>query len=436
MSPNYLETMFLLRAQNKWDGTMPMSQAKRLIHFIGSDVMQLKKITVEQLDVVRHFLETCDGVFCELPAIQEELKHFGINADVVPFPPRNWYDIQPLPKKKAIAIYLPEGGEEFYFRHLFLGVEEQKGMIHLMKDVDFHVFGNFYETLPKKAKNFKIWGKVNGVQDIIKETSAIVRLTKHDGLPISVAEWIGAGRNALTTVKLPHAEHFDLAKFARSGNVSIADLMKQLKKRIYETLDKPLNEEGAKHYRKWLDSSKYKKTITDYSTYNEKRYWEKRAPLWDRQAGVDQVEVKKLKNILKKLDFDSVLDVGCGNGRFVDYFKDKIYAGCDISKKLIDICKTNYPDGNFFVSAVEDLSQNETVGADLVFCYTVLEHVIPENIDKAVNALKQAGSKLLLIEPKNYPGTGDYCYEHSYEDLFKVEKKYSLGDKWCYIINL
>jgi len=435
MSPNYLQQMFMLRAQGKWDGAMPMSQAKKIVHFIGSDVLQLRKLTLEQLSVIRNFLESCEGVFCEIEAIQKELRNFGIKADVVPFPPRKWFDVEPLPKKKAIAIYLPEGGEGFYFRHLFLGLEKEKGLIHLMPDVDFHVFGNFYETQPAKAKNFKIWGKVDGVGDVIKETSAIIRIVPHDGLPISVAEWIGAGRNALTTIKMPFADHFDLIEYSKKdmGKVNVGKMMKELKKRIYQVLDKPLNTEGAKYYRKWLDGEKFKKTIAEYSKYDEKRYWEKRTSSWNDQAETDHVEVKKLKKIIAKLEFDSVLDVGCGNGRFVPYFEGKKYSGFDISEGLVKICQKRYPDKKFFTSSVEDLSEK---GFDLVFVYTCLQHVRPENIEKAVEALKRSGKQMLLIEPKDFTPQGDYCYNHEYDKLFNVQKKWSLGDKWCYLIKL
>jgi len=437
MSPNYLEKMYLDRAMNRWDGQMPMSQAKKIVHFIGSDVMQLRQKTMDELAVIRRFLDSCSGVLCEIEPIQKELKRFGIDADIVPFPPRKWFDVEPMPKKKAIAVYLPENGENFYFRHLFLGNEGQKGLIHLMPDVDFHVFGNPYETPPAKAKNFKIWGKPNGVGDIIKETSAIVRITPHDGLPISVAEWIGAGRNALTTIKMPYAEHLDLSNISASG-FKVRDLLRNLKKQIYDLLDKPINEKGAKHYREWLDADNYRKAIAEYAKYDEKRYWEKRSTQWSFQSDVDQVEVKKLKKIIAGLKFNSVLDVGCGSGRFVPYFKDKEYAGFDISEKLVNICREKYSDKLFVVSSVEDITLKKLNGElfDLVFCYTCLEHVTEENFPKAVEALKNSGKQLLLIEPKEVSGIGDYCIYHDYEKAFNVQKKWSMGDKYCYLIKL
>jgi hypothetical protein len=271
------------------------------------------------------------------------------------------------------------------------------------------------------------------VGDIIKETSAIVRITPHDGLPISVAEWIGAGRNAVTTIEMPYAEHFNLAELHRKnrGNVPVGLMLKELKDLINKTLKKPLNVEGAKHYRKWLDKDTYVKTVYDRSKYDEKRYWEKRSSSWHAQTQVDHVEVKKLKKIISQLKFNSVLDVGCGDGRFIDYFPGKKYEGFDISEKLIDICKKDYPDKKFFVSSVEDLDRK---GFDLVFCYTTLEHVPPENFDKAVQALKKAGKQILLIEPKDFEPQGDYCFPHEYEKSFDVKKKWNLGDKNCYLI--
>lgn len=436
MVPAFLPQLNALKASGKWNGIYPMVKCRRMVHFIGSDILLLAKMPMEQIVSVKKFLETCE-VFAELPATQEELRKFGIESDVVPFPPRKWFPVQPLPKKKAIAVYLPRNNEPFYFRDIFLGKDKKKGLIQMMPDVDFHVFGNPLEVNPVKAKNYKNWGIVDGVQDIIKETSAIIRITKHDGLPISVAEWIGAGRNALTTVKMPYAENFDLFAFGKKmmGGTSIDDLLKELKEKIYETLKKPLNEEGAKHYREWLDADKYKKTIMERVEYDEKRYWEKRAVSWDEQTSQEHVEVKKIKKILSGLEFKSVLDVGCGNGRFVDYFKGKKYTGFDISEKLIEICKEKYPNKEFVVRTVENfIPRKETL--DLVFCYTVLEHVKPENLQKAVDSLKKAGKQLLLIEPKSSNTFGDYCFSHPYFQYFKIKKTWSLGDKTAMLINL
>jgi glycosyltransferase involved in cell wall biosynthesis len=448
MAPSFLPKVNLLKAQGKWSGEYPMSQAKKLVHFIGSDILTLRKLPLERLNQVIKFLKTCDGVFAELPATQKELKAFGIEADVVPFPPRKWYDEAPKPKKKAIAVYLPKDNDEFYFRHLFLGYEKKKGLIHAMPDVDFHVFGNPLEIGPKNADNYKNWGRVEDVGKIIDSTNAIIRLTPHDGLPISIAEWISAGRNAMTTVKMPYAEHFDLKDFMkRNPTGSVSKMITEVKKRIYEVLEKPVNKAGATHYRKWLDAEQFKKNIASYTKYDEKRYWEKRADSWDQQAQVDIVKRDKLRQILDSLSFDSVLDVGCGNGRFVPFFEGKDYAGFDISERLVEICKERFPDLTFVSSSVEESDKafgniilpsqkHLTRQFDLIFCYTVLEHVPPHNLDKAVAALKKLGKKMLLIEPKDFVPNADYCYSHDYRKHFKIKKRWGMGDKWAYLIDL
>ena len=432
MAPSFLSKVNVLKASGKWDGVYPMSKARKLVHFIGSDVLTLRKLPLEKLNEVIKFLKTCDGVFSEIPAVQKELKAFGINTDVVPFPPRKWFDVTPLPEKKSIAIYLPAQNEAFYFRHLFLGWEKEKGLIHEMPDVQFNVFGNPSETRPVGAKNFKNWGYLNDITPLVNSTRAIIRITTHDGLPISPVEWIGAGRNALTTQKMPYADHFDIRRLGKE-HADVPKMIKQLKKQVYEVLEKPLNTRGSKHYRRWLDTKKFQDTIASYQKYDEKRYWENRAESWNIQAGIDKVEEKKLKEILKEIEFNDVLDVGCGNGRFVDYFKDKDYSGFDISKSLVKICEEKYPDNKFFVSAVEDLDVKDF---DLVFCYTVLEHVKPENMEAATTALKKAGKKLLLIEPKPSNPFGDYCFDHDYSKYFKIRKKWSLGDKTAMLIEL
>lgn len=48
-------------------------------------------------------------------------------------------------------------------------------------------------------------------------------------------------------------------------------------------------------------------------------------------------------------DGDKILDFGCGNGRLLEILKDKKieYEGADVSRKLIDIAKSKYPERNF-----------------------------------------------------------------------------------------
>lgn len=432
---------FVPSTQEIEDGTatisFPLFHGKRFIHFIGSDVLALSKIPMDQLIGIRDFINSCDGVFAEIPQIQKELKSFGIKSDVVPFPPRRWFDVRPLPEQKAVAVYMPQRNEDFYFRGVFLGGDGKPGLIHKMKDVHFYFFGN---PLDRKhpMKNVHFMGRVADVDDIIEKTRVIVRIVPHDGLPISVAEFIGAGRNALTTVKLPYADHFDIPGFYKRYGKSfkMEIFLKELEKSIRQTLDKPLNSKGAAHYRKWLDADKYRKTIASYMNYDEKRYWEHRANEWDEQSKKEQVQRKKLKKFVDGLAFKTVLDIGCGSGRFVELFKGKDYQGCDISEKLVEIAQSRHPDSKFFVSSLENLDKHMGYRVDLLFSYTCLEHIKPENMSLAVASMKRCARQALLIEPVDFVPDGDYCFNHDYKKLFNVVKEVNLGNKKMMLVSL
>lgn len=88
---------------------------------------------------------------------------------------------------------------------------------------------------------------------------------------------------------------------------------------------------------------------------------------------------------------DSVLDVGCGNGRLLELLERKHinYLGIDISEKLIDLARKKYPQNDFLVADNLNLPFPDDK-FDKVFSVAVL-HTIPseELRKKALSELKR-----------------------------------------------
>ncbi len=100
---------------------------------------------------------------------------------------------------------------------------------------------------------------------------------------------------------------------------------------------------------------------------------------------------------------DKVLDLGCGNGRNLIYFKEKIvdYFGVDNSPELIKIAKKKHPDQNFRVDNALNLSFGDNF-FDKVYSIAVL-HQIPSKefrlqfLKEAKRVLRPKGLLVLTV---------------------------------------
>lgn len=97
-------------------------------------------------------------------------------------------------------------------------------------------------------------------------------------------------------------------------------------------------------------------------------------------------------------DGESVLDVGCGNGRLLRAFDGKKvkYVGIDNSANLIEAAKKNIRnqqgDKKFLIGDILELNKIEVGDFDWVFCIAVIHHLPSEELQVA--ALKNLKAKI------------------------------------------
>lgn len=74
---------------------------------------------------------------------------------------------------------------------------------------------------------------------------------------------------------------------------------------------------------------------------------------------------------------ESVLDIGCGNGKLVSGLLAGVnYTGTDFSKTLLDEARKLYPDHDFRFEDITDPKNWENLGQyDAIFCVAVLHHI-------------------------------------------------------------
>lgn len=115
--------------------------------------------------------------------------------------------------------------------------------------------------------------------------------------------------------------------------------------------------------------------LMEITSYHDKNNLEKR-----------QEEINVISN---KIDFKDkkILEIGCGLGRWSEFFQDKCekYVGIDFSKELIEIAKEhfNYPNCYFQILSVNDLSENNLPISgpfDIIFITALLLYLNDDDI--------------------------------------------------------
>ncbi len=108
---------------------------------------------------------------------------------------------------------------------------------------------------------------------------------------------------------------------------------------------------------------------------------------YDRQWGVlsdfiryhpgDRHRRRLIGKIVRDLDCRTILDVGCGPGELVYFFRqtrgDCELTGCDLSPEVVAANRQRIPEANFHVLDVSSNTLDEQF--DLVVCSEVIEHI-------------------------------------------------------------
>lgn len=222
---------------------------KKIIHWIGTDIFQMQtKLNWIAWKNISGFLTHKDFGFIHLSECkqtQEELRELGIESKVVSLPVESKYKPVPLPKEFTVGVYI-NPTQDMYFEDFMYDIAES------MPDIKFKFFGS--ESMKDKTEDNKEWVGWVDMEEFLPTISAIARITRHDGLPISPIEAMMMGRNALTSIKIPHALHTEV-----QGTPDKKGVIEKIRK----LQEMPLNEKGAKYWSKEVDPELYKKRIND-----------------------------------------------------------------------------------------------------------------------------------------------------------------------------
>ncbi len=193
------------------------------MHWVGSDV--LSALQAFRGGVLSRRLRAEAVHWADAPWLVDELREVGITAVEHPLPIPIAIGVpEPAPSHFKVLVYLPPGD------HPAHDIEGTLGVVRSLPDVSFVAVGGRADLPP--LTNLDRRGYVEEMAQIYRECTAVLRLTRHDGLSHSIVEALSFGRHAIWTQRLPgvHQVHDaveaaealrELAALAAAGSLEV-----------------------------------------------------------------------------------------------------------------------------------------------------------------------------------------------------------------------
>lgn len=129
----------------------------------------------------------------------------------------------------------------------------------------------------------------------------------------------------------------------------------------------------------------------------ERKYYDQ-VELWERDLLSIPAERERIISTIELIpsDVQTILDVGCGNGTFLNVLPNKYQAvGLDSSQEALKYVKTKAIHGDIAALPFGSAS------FDLVTCLEVLEHLPSGVFEKALSELQRVSKKYIIISVPN-----------------------------------
>ena len=132
---------------------------------------------------------------------------------------------------------------------------------------------------------------------------------------------------------------------------------------------------------------------------------------------------KVLKIVIEELKPASVLDIGCGVGRSLEYFLNFDIEAIGIENSAIAISKSPVKEKIIRHNLKHHLNLKRSF--DLVWCFEVIEHIHPDYEEIFLHNLTSHSSKILISAAK--PGQGGHGHFNEQEPEYWLQKFKRLG---------
>jgi glycosyltransferase involved in cell wall biosynthesis len=216
-------------------------KGKKIIHWIGTDIYQLNHTTsVSTLEELKHYFKIDKFIhLSEYQTTHDELRKLGLKSKIVPIPPQKIYEPMPLPKKFIVGIY--ENPTQNMYAE-----EQMEHIARSMPDIEFKLFGD--ETKKgNKFDNVEHLGWVS-LDEWMPKLSCNLRMTIHDGLSLTILQFLTAGRTVVTNSKV-------------KGTLYVSNDRKSIVEALRACQSVTTGTKAAKYWINELKLSKFKKRI-------------------------------------------------------------------------------------------------------------------------------------------------------------------------------